>query len=184
VVRVLLFVFLLVLLAILGIAVTQDEGQMQSSDELAPEILELVEGYSEQVRHGAKVYDLVCSNCHGNTGLGIEEGRAEFLPEHQHCEKCHRPNNAAKIADVRISERNSFNLGNPPALRTDRSLAHFGTAAGLYAYLKAAMPRYEPGQLTDKEYLDITAFLLALNEKLPKDAILTADNLVDLLLVQ
>jgi cytochrome c len=174
--RVLLFLFLSVLLAVVGIAVTQDEGQMQKSDGLAPEILEVIAGYGEQVRHGAEVYDLICSNCHGNTGLGIEEGRAEFLPEHQRCEKCHRPNNAPTKANVEISEKNSFNIGIPPALHGESLLSKFGNAAGLNAYLKAAMPRYEPGKLTGQEYLDITAFLLALNDVLPEDIVLTNEN--------
>jgi cytochrome c len=175
--RVLLFLFLIVLFAILSLAITQTKVEsMQKSEELAPEILEVIAGYGEQVRHGAEVYDLVCSNCHGNTGLGIGEGRAEFLPEHQRCEKCHRPNNAPTKANVEISEKNSFNIGIPPALQGEGSLSKFGNAAGLNAYLKAAMPRYEPGNLAEQEYLDITAFLLALNDVLPKDIVLTNEN--------
>lgn len=174
--RVLPFLFLCGLLAVVGIAITQNEGQMQKADELAPEILEVIAGYSEQVRHGAEVYDLVCSNCHGNTGLGIEEGRAEFLPEHQRCEKCHRPFNASTLANVEISEKNSFNIGTPPALRNHGMLSKFGSAAGLYAYLSAAMPRHDPGVLSEQDYLDITAFLLVLNGALPKDTILTKEN--------
>jgi mono/diheme cytochrome c family protein len=182
--RVLPVLFLIVLFAVLGVATTQDKvarPMQPSSEELAPEILNVIAGYSEQVRHGAEVYDLVCSNCHGNTGLGIEEGRAEFLPEHQNCEKCHRPNNAAKKVDVEISDRNSFNIGEPPALH---ELAKFGSAAGLKAYLQAAMPRYEPGRLSDEEYVDITAFLLVLNDKLPTDTTLTAENITTLLLAE
>ncbi len=179
--RALPFLFLYLLLAVITVAVTQTETEMQKSSELAPEIAEVITGYSEQVRRGAEVYDLVCSNCHGDTGLGIEEGRAEFLPEHQRCERCHRPNNATKIVDVEISDRNSFNIGEPPALH---DLAKFGSAAGLNAYLRAAMPRYEPGRLSDEEYLDITAFLLALNKKLPKNTALTTENLAMILLTE
>ncbi len=151
----------------------------ETKDELESEILEIIAGHSEQVRRGAEVYDLVCSNCHGNTGLGIEEGRAEFLPEHRRCEKCHRPNNAATKLNVIISDKNSFNIGNPPALH---DLSKFGNAAGLKAYLQATMPRYEPGRLSDEEYMDITAFLLALNDKLPEHTTLTANNLTTILL--
>jgi mono/diheme cytochrome c family protein len=171
----------MLLLAVIGLAVTQTMTAPETKTDLPLEILELISGHSEQVRHGAEIYDLVCSNCHGNTGLGIEEGRAEFLPEHQRCEKCHRPNNAARIVDVEVSDRNSFNIGAPPALHT---LAKFGSAAGLNAYLQAAMPRYEPGRLTDEEYLDITAFLLALNQELPEQATLTAENMTTILLTE
>ena len=166
------------LLAIVSLAITQGMTS-ENKTELPPEVLELISGYSEQVKRGAKVYDLVCSNCHGNTGLGIEEGKAEFLPEHQRCEQCHRRNNAARLIDVEISERNSFNIGTPPALH---DLAKFGTAAGLKAYIEAAMPRYEPGTLSAEDYLDITAFLLALNKKLPEDITLTAETLTTILL--
>lgn len=153
----------------------QSDEQMKKSSELAPEILEVIQGYGEQVKHGAEVYDLVCSNCHGNTGLGIEEGKAEFLPEHQRCEKCHRPFNAATLANVEISEKNAFNIGTPPALQSE-TLRKFGSATGLYAYIAAAMPRHDPGVLSKQDYLDITAFLLALNDVLPRDTVLTNDN--------
>jgi mono/diheme cytochrome c family protein len=171
----------MLLFSVLGLAVTQTMTASETKTELPSEIMGLISGHSEQVRHGAEVYDLVCSNCHGNTGLGIEEGRAEFLPEHQRCEKCHRPNNAAKKVDVDISDRNSFNIGKPPSLH---ELAKFGSAAGLKAYLQAAMPRYEPGRLSDEEYLDITAFLLALNQKLPENTVLTAENMTMILLTE
>jgi cytochrome c len=178
--RVLSLLFLAFLLGNLSLAITQNtlNPDMQSASSLAPEILELIAGYSEQVGHGAEVYDLVCSNCHGNTGLGIEEGRAEFLPEHQKCEKCHRQNNAPRKVDVEISDRNSFNIGNPPALRNEVLLKKFGNAAGLHAYTRASMPRYEPGVLSDQDYLDITAFLLVLNNRLPKDVTLTEQNIL------
>ena len=142
-----------------------------------PSPLEFVGEVSEQVTRGAEVYDLVCSDCHGDTGLGIEEGRLSFLPEHQRCEKCHKAFNAKTKRDVEISERNSFNLGNPPALRGANILEHFGNAAVLYTYIRAAMPRYDPGALSEQDYLDITAFLLELNNKLPRNTNLTRDNI-------
>ncbi|MGL4608580.1 MAG: c-type cytochrome [Trueperaceae bacterium] len=181
--RVLFFIFLSLVLSVLDIAitqksvtqefVTQEQSQMRRAAELAPEISEVIAGYGEQVRRGAEAYDLVCSNCHGNTGLGISEGRAEFLPEHQRCEKCHRPHNAPTMANVKISEKNSFNIGEPPALN---DLSKFGSAAGLNVYIQAAMPRHNPGQLSEQEYLDITAFLLVLNKALPKGSLITLEN--------
>jgi cytochrome c len=175
--RVLTLLFGVVLFAVIALAIAQT--RMTTQDDLAPEIQAIIAGYGEQVQRGAEVYDLVCSNCHGNTGLGIEEGRAEFLPEHQKCEKCHRPNNAPTLANVKISEKNSFNIGEPPPLT---ALAKFGNAAGLKAYIQAAMPRHKPGQLSDEEYLDITAFLIALDRKLPHNTVLTAENLTAILL--
>jgi cytochrome c len=177
--RALLLVFLILVVSLLSLAVTQNSmtTETKEAEPLIPEILELIAGYGSQVQHGAEVYDLVCSNCHGNTGLGIDEGRAEFLPEHQKCEKCHRLNNSSRKVDVEISDRNSFNIGNPPALRNEALLTKFGNAAGLHAYIKAAMPRYEPGALSEQDYLDITAFLLVLNNELPNDIILNQENI-------
>ncbi|MCA9835335.1 MAG: c-type cytochrome [Trueperaceae bacterium] len=137
---------------------------------------DFIEQASEQVQRGAKVYDLVCSDCHGDSGLGIAEGRLSFLPEHQKCEKCHKGFNASTKKDVELSERNSFNIGTPPALRGEGALSHFNNAAVLYAYIRAAMPRYEPGMLSDQEYLDITAFLVALNGDLPTGLNLDQEN--------
>lgn len=177
--RVLIIIFVFVLLLCLSLAVTQNMNPSPKS-EVVPEILELISGYSEQVHRGAEAYDLICSNCHGNTGLGIEEGRTEFLREHQRCEKCHRPFNSSKLAEVEVSDKNSFNIGNPPALK--ETLYKFGNAAGLYAYLKTAMPRYAPGNLSDEQYLDITAFLMVLNHALPQETRLSLDNLQSILI--
>ena len=138
--------------------------------------LELVADSSPQVLRGAETYDLVCSDCHGDSGLGIAEGRLSFDPEHQRCEKCHRTFNAPTKANVRLSEKNSFNIGEPPALHGEGVLAHFANAATLHAYIRAAMPRYDPGVLSEDEYLDITAFLLELNGLLPEGVTLSEAN--------
>ncbi len=179
--RVLTSFFLILLLLSLGLAITQNSMNTRPPSEVVPEILALISGYGEQVQRGAESYDLVCSNCHGNTGLGIEEGRKEFLPEHQKCEKCHRPFNAAKLIDVEISDKNAFNIGNPPAL--NGTIQKFGSAAGLYTYIKTTMPRYAPGNLTEQEYLDITAFLLVMNKSLSKESTLTIENIQEFLLI-
>ncbi len=149
-------------------------AQTQLSKPLDP--FDFIKVSTEQVKRGAKVYDLVCSDCHGDSGLGIEEGRLSFLPEHQNCEKCHRKFNASTKKDVKLSERNSFNLGVPPKLRGEEALAHFNNAAVLYVYIRSAMPRYEPGMLSDQDYLDITAFLSALNNSLAENFELTQAN--------
>lgn len=122
---------------------------------------------SSQVRLGADRYHLVCAACHGNSGLGPEEGRAAFPPSHQRCERCHRPSNPPRLPTAAITPRNAFSLGQPPALRGPGALAAFPSGASLYAYVRAAMPRYHPGLLTDDEYLAVTAFLLSLDGRMP-----------------
>lgn len=130
-------------------------------------VQELLVGASAQVQAGAHEYHLVCEACHGASGLGLAEGRLSFPPSHQYCERCHHPYNAALWEDTAIGPRNSFNLGDPPALRGDGTLADLPNARALYGYLRTAMPRYRPGDLTDSQYLDVTAFLLALRADMP-----------------
>ena len=69
--RVLFSFFLIFLLLSLSLAITQNSMNPSPQSEVVPEILALISGYGEQVHRGAEAYDLICSNCHGNTGLGI-----------------------------------------------------------------------------------------------------------------
>ncbi len=131
---------------------------------------------NSQIQNGARVYNLVCADCHGDTGLGIAEGIQGFHPEHQYCQRCHKTFNAPTKAMTRLSQRNSFSLGVPPALRDENSISKFQNAAVYHDFIKATMPRYDPGALSEQEYWDITAFLIALNNKLPANTILDTKN--------
>jgi cytochrome c len=164
VVRVLLFLFLLFLLAIFGVATTQGYYMGLKNSGAPLPTLDLIEGASEQVLRGAELYDWNCSVCHGPTALGFEEARAEFPESHRQCESCHRKNNPDTRANFagNTNERNAFSIGVAPSLRGEASLSKFTNGAVLYAYIYGAMPRYEPGRLTLEESLDITAFLLHL----------------------
>lgn len=142
----------------------------------------LLEGASDQVAAGAQQYHLVCEACHGASGLGLAEGRQSFPPSHQYCERCHRPYNAPLWDDVDITRFNSFNLGDPPAIRGPQTLADMPNALVLYGYLRAAMPRYRPGVLTDEQYLAVTAFVAALHGDLPPDGTLTQKDAADVAL--
>jgi mono/diheme cytochrome c family protein len=135
-----------------------------------------------QVQRGALLYETHCAVCHGKTAFGFAEAREAFPEDHQRCERCHRRGNPAKEADMPVTDRNAFSLGEPPALRGDASLAHFSHALALYGYLRATMPRYQPGRLEDADYLDITAFLLALRGELPDGLELEVEALAPLLI--
>ncbi len=128
---------------------------------------------SDQVLAGAERFHLVCAACHGNSGLGLTEGRQAFPASHQRCESCHRPFNPPRMPEAGITARNAFNIGDGPTLRGPGRLHTFPTAAALAAYVQATMPRYQPGMLTADEALAVTAFLLALNADLPASATLT-----------
>jgi mono/diheme cytochrome c family protein len=140
----------------------------------------LIEGASDQVAAGAHTYHLVCEACHGASGLGLAEGRESFPPTHQRCERCHRDTNSALWDQTAITPRNSFALGDPPALRGPGTLAKLPNALVLHAYVQAAMPRYRPGVLDDQQYLDLTAFLMVLHGDLPKSAVIDLAAAADL----
>jgi hypothetical protein len=107
-----------------------------------------------QADYGEKAYRLVCGACHGNRGQGLtDEWRAQWPPEDQNCwqSKCHAPNHPP---DGFIVPRYV-----PPVLGPN-TLLRFGTVLELHDYIYQAMPWQEPASLSEKEYWDITAYLV------------------------
>lgn len=136
---------------------------------------------TEQVTRGEGLYRANCAVCHGATALGFEEAKGAFPEEHQRCQKCHKVNNSPLWNLKNSVHNNMFALGTPPALRGEGTLHAYPDAAALFHYLRATMPRPQPGRLTDAEYLDLTAFLLELQGVSPQDA-LTTENAATFLL--
>ncbi len=136
---------------------------------------------NEQVARGEELYKTKCAVCHGATALGFDEARAAFPEEDRHCERCHKPNNTREWNQKTIIHNNMFSLGTPPALRGESTLHALKDAGALFHYMRATMPRYAPGRLTDEQYLDITAFLLALRGASLQDAV-TEENAATFLL--
>ncbi len=136
-------------------------------------------GLVAQLARGAEVYAFSCTTCHGATGQGLEEARAAFPADHYDCSRCHGPLNPPQMTPRQIADTQTvFSLGHPPSLTDATALARFGTAAGLFAYVRATMPRWYPGYLDDVGYLDVTAFVLDLAGLLPHDgAALTLDSI-------
>lgn len=122
----------------------------------------MVTGAPEVVRTGAETYAANCAVCHGDTGLGYEEAKLSFPADHRSCTRCHRPGNVREMSFARMMERQHdlFDVGDPPALRGPGTMPAFaGNDAALFAYLRATMPRYQPGRLNDAEYEALVAFL-------------------------
>jgi mono/diheme cytochrome c family protein len=116
----------------------------------------------EVVRAGAEAYASNCAVCHGDTGLGYEEAKLSFPADHRSCTRCHRPGNVREMTFAKMMERQHdlFDVGDPPALRGAGTMTAFaGNDAALFAYLRATMPRYQPGRLSDAEYEALVAFL-------------------------
>ncbi len=106
---------------------------------------------------GAQVYWLSCLPCHGDRGQGLtDEFRAAYPPEEQYCWErgCHGEN----------PYESGFTLPKTiPAVIGPDALKKFTDAAQLKAYIRAAMPFWDPGSLTDDDAWKVTAFLLRQN---------------------
>lgn len=136
-----------------------------------------------QADHGAQVFWLSCMPCHGDQGQGLtDEFRATYPPEEEYCWEsgCHGAN----------PYESGFTLPKKiPAVIGESTLAKFTDAAQLHAYIRAAMPFWKPGSLTEEESWRVTAFILRQNNlwnaatelndsnaadvKIPREAFLT-----------
>ena len=107
-----------------------------------------------QADRGAQVYWLSCLPCHGDKGQGLtDEFRTTYPPEDQYCwaRGCHgkMPYDQGFTLPMQI-----------PAVIGPAALTKFSDAAQLQAYIRAAMPFWKPGSLTEEEAWGVTAFIL------------------------
>lgn len=124
------------------------------------------------------LYAMNCSVCHGPTGGGLAEARLVFPPVDRNCTHCHKPNNpVVQPLTKPFVDNDMFPVGDPPPLRPTDHPAQSAEAAeagsgvmasvtspeALFAYVKATMPRYDPGRHSDAEYWLLTAHLLNFN---------------------
>lgn len=138
-----------------------------TADRLAEPTLPAV---PSQADHGAQVYWLSCMPCHGDVGQGLtDEFRDTYPPEEVYCWEsgCHGPN----------PYESGFTIPKKiPAVIGDTALAKFTDAAQLHAYIRATMPFWKPGSLTEEESWRVTAFLLRQNGLWDASAELSASN--------
>ncbi len=90
----------------------------------------------DQVSRGAKLFADNCASCHGADGAGTTKAPP-------------------------VVGKNALPLDPPATARTRKSQFH--TAADVYQYIKANMPKDKPGSLTDEQYAAILAFDLKAN---------------------
>ena len=123
-----------------------------------------------QADEGAQLFWLHCQPCHGDAGQGLtDEWRAQYPPEDQNCWEsgCHGPR----------PYEEGFTLPTAvPAVIGDGTLVRFQTLDSVYRYVSVAMPYFFPGDLTEAEYLAITAHVARANGLWDGRA-LTAGNL-------
>lgn len=110
-----------------------------------------------QADFGAQVYWLSCLPCHGDRGQGLtDEFRQTYPPEEQYCWErgCHGPN----------PYESGFTIPTfIPGLIGSEMLVKFSDAAQLNAYIRATMPFWDPGSLTEEDAWRVTAFLMREN---------------------
>lgn len=125
-----------------------------------------------QVQEGKRIFDLSCAVCHGDTGGGLEEARLTFPEDHRRCESCHKPGNPDLQAEMpdsfelmrgRVAVGSAFAIGEAPPLKGKGALLAFGDAEALSAYIRASMPRYAPGTLSEAQSRALTALILNWN---------------------
>lgn len=123
-----------------------------------------------QSDYGAIVYWKICMACHGNRGQGLtDEWRASWGPKEMNCwqSKCHASNHPP----------GGFVFPRSiPGVIGETALARFKTAEDLYLYLKATMPWWDPGSLTDEEAWNVTAYLMKAQGALPAGVTLDITN--------
>jgi mono/diheme cytochrome c family protein len=123
-----------------------------------------------QADHGAQVYWLSCLPCHGDKGQGLtDEFRTTYPPEEQYCWErgCHGE----------IPYESGFTLPKKiSALIGQSALAKFSDAAQLNSYIRATMPFWNPGSLTEEEAWRVTAFILRENDLWNDTTELNASN--------
>lgn len=123
-----------------------------------------------QADHGAQDYWLYCLPCHGDRGQGLtEEFRQTYPPEEVNCWEsgCHgrSPYEFGFILPTQV-----------PAVIEPNALAKFADAAQLNSYIRATMPYWNPGILTEEEAWRVTAFLLRENNLWDASTELNASN--------
>ena len=123
-----------------------------------------------QADHGAQVYWLSCLPCHGDKGQGLtDEFRTTYPPEEQYCwnRGCHGE----------VPYEQGFTIPKKiPAVIGEMTLAKFSDAAQLNAYIRAAMPFWKPGSLTEEDAWRVTAFVLRQNNLWDDKTELNASN--------
>ena len=126
-----------------------------------------------QADHGAQVYWLSCLPCHGDNGQGLtDEFRTTYPPEEQYCwnRGCHGE----------VPYEQGFTIPKKiPAVIGPTTLAKFTDAAQLNAYIRAAMPFWKPGSLTEEDAWRVTAFILRQNNLWEDKDELGASNAAD-----
>jgi quinol-cytochrome oxidoreductase complex cytochrome b subunit/mono/diheme cytochrome c family protein len=174
---------LLLMVPLLTIPRAQASPQLQSTATITPQAtptfdLQRLEkpvirsDNSEQIQKGSAIYWGICMACHGDVGQGLtDEWRDAFGTEDRNCwdSECHGPDHPPQgflIPKDKLA----------PAVAGAGKLARFKNAQELHDFIYANMPWWDPGQLTDEESWQVTAYILSLHKVMPKQFELADTN--------
>lgn len=120
--------------------------------DIGPDGAELPAGKGS-VAEGGALYKAQCAMCHGVNG----EGMAPAFPR----------------LSGRDAAAEGFKFASDPKL--PHSIGNYWShATALFDYIRRAMPHTAPGSLTDDQVYALTAYLLAVDDVIAKDATLDA----------
>jgi len=144
----------LLCLACSGFAQQPNLGRVLTSDEVkriditvAPDGAGLPAG-SGSVAQGAAVYSQKCQPCHGAQGAGKPQ------------------------------EQLTGGVGTISTAKPVKTpVSYWPTATTIFDYIRRAMPVNAPQSLTNDEVYAVTAYLLSVDDVIPKDAVLDAKSL-------
>jgi quinol-cytochrome oxidoreductase complex cytochrome b subunit/mono/diheme cytochrome c family protein len=128
--------------------------------------------HTEQLKEGSEIYWGICMACHGDVGQGLtDEWRDAFGVEDRNCWQsgCHgadHPPQGFLIPKDKVI----------PGVAGSGKLARFKNAQELHDFILANMPWWDPGQLTDEESWQVTAYILKLHKVMPSRFDLTDTN--------
>jgi hypothetical protein len=108
--------------------------------------------------------------CHGDRGQGLtDEWRNVNPPEDRDCwqSRCHAPNHPPEGFEIPRTA---------PAVMGPGTLSNFETAADLFAYTRETMPWPFPGERSEDEYWQISAYLADANNIVLRRESLNSEN--------
>ncbi|RPI82193.1 MAG: hypothetical protein EHM41_18935 [Chloroflexi bacterium] len=159
-------VFLLVIAAVLRISESSGAAQSPTPTPAMNEIdmigfpdmmvAPVLPENPTQADYGRQVYYYVCMTCHGNLGQGLTQEWIDEWGEDNSCwqSKCHASNHPPEGFELPRSI---------PPVSSSTILNKYGSALVLHDFIRAAMPWHAPSSLSEEEYWQITAYLMALN---------------------
>ena len=126
---------------------------------------------SEQLQNGSVIYWGVCLTCHGDRGQGMTTEWRDAYGEDKNCWQggCHGPDHPTPGFEI------PKDLVIPPVAGPGK-LARFKNAQELHDFILASMPWWNPGDLTDEEAWQVSAYILRLHKVMPVEFELKATN--------